>query len=211
MSDCSTCGGCEKKSSLVSVESETVIQVLVKAIEHKLKVNQGHGERVAGLSRWFSNYLGIDTEMTELIGLAGYLHDIGMLGVSENVVMKEDSLSEAEWEEIYAHPMNGFEYLEGYEDLAEVQVIVRDHHEHYDGGGYPNGLKGQESHLGARIIALCEAVDTMAMNQSYRKALSFEEIEAEVRNNAGKHFDPWLANHIGELLEIGKEMYYNKY
>ncbi len=210
MSDCGSCGGCSSKKKSISVESDVIIKVLTQAIEHKLHFNKGHGERIAKLSKWLSEYLGIDSEMTELIGVAGYLHDIGMLSMADGILDKSGPLSEDEWMQIRNHPSNALDYLGDYDDLKEIQIIVRDHHEKFDGSGYPNGLSGGDIHLGARIIALCEAIDTMATDQPYRDAMDFEAIEAEVRDNSGKHFDPWLCMHIKELLIICQEMFYDK-
>lgn len=207
MSDCSTCGGCSQEKKTVSVDSELIIKVLTKAIEHKLHFNKGHGERIARMSKWLSNYLGIDSEMSELVSVAGYLHDIGMLSMSEGILDKSGPLTDGEWEEIRKHPENGMTFLGGYEDLREVQLMVKDHHEKFDGTGYPNGTKGDEIHLGARIIALCEAIDTMSTEQPYKSTMNFEAIEVEVRNQSGKHFDPWLVMHIKELLIIWQETY----
>lgn len=206
MSDCSTCGGCGNKKK-GSVDTESIIKVLTGALEHKMKFNQGHGERIAMMSKWFAEYLGIDSQMCELVGLAGYLHDIGMLSLPDGILNKTGPLSEQEWIEIRNHPDNAFRYLEAYEDLREVQLIVRDHHEHFDGGGYPGGLEGEEIHLGARIIALCESIDTMATKQPYSEAKSREAIAEEVGSQSGKQFDPWLCMHINELLTVAGEMF----
>lgn len=208
MSDCGTCGGCQSKKQSTSIDIDIIVQVLTKAIEHKLHYNEGHGERIAKLSGWMSEYLGVDSEMTKLITIAGYLHDIGMLSLADGILDKSGPLTSEEWNAIRQHPDNAFEYLKDFEDLREVQIMVRDHHEKYNGSGYPNGLSGQDIHLGARIIALCEAIDAMATTHPYREAMSFDAIEAEVKRNSGIHFDPWLCMHIVELLEKGRELYY---
>lgn len=184
-----------------------IVQVLTKAIEHKLNFNEGHGNRIGQLSGWVSEYLGIDAQLTKLITIAGYLHDIGMLNLAEGILNKKGPLSESEWAEIRKHPDNAFEFLKDYDDLREVQIMIRDHHEKYDGSGYPNGLKEQDIHLGARIIALCEAIDSMASKQPYREAMPFEAILKEVEENSGTHFDPWLCMHIEEILTMWYEMF----
>jgi len=203
MGHCDECGN----NKVIHVGSEEVVQVLVKAIEHKVHATKGHGKRVSQMSRWLSNYLGIDEASTQSIGVAGYLHDCGMLSVPLEIITKKGRLTEKERLSIKRHPLNAALYFQESTGLDEVLQIIREHHEWFDGSGYPVGLEGNKIHLGARIIALCEMIDTMLHKQIYQPANTFEAVSQEVVRMSGKQLDPWLVMHIKELLIVWQEKY----
>ena len=136
--------------------------------------------------------MGLQEEEREIIRDACLLHDIGKIGISENILRKPAKLSNCEWEIMKSHPVMGEEILKPLPTLKPVLPLIRHHHERWDGKGYPDGLKGEEIPLGARIIAICDAFDAMTSLRPYRKPLSKEKALKEIEKNSGTQFDPKL-------------------
>jgi HD-GYP domain-containing protein (c-di-GMP phosphodiesterase class II) len=120
------------------------------------------------------------------------LHDIGKVGVLENVLHKDGALDTDEWEHLQKHPEVGARIVEKMEFLTGVSEIVRHHHETWDGRGYPDGIKGEQIPLGARIVTVADSFDAMTTNRSYRGALPIEEAIRRLEASAGTQFDPWI-------------------
>ena len=134
------------------------------------------------------------------IELAGLLHDIGMIGVAEDILNKSQKLTQEEYEEIKKHVHHSVKILEDIKQLYEVIEIIKYHHEYYDGNGYPYGLKGDEIPLGSRVIAVADAYDSMVSNRAYRQGLSSEEALRNIEERAGTQFDPALVKLFKEVL-----------
>lgn len=167
------------------------IKVLAQAIDARDHYTHSHSENVSRYAVIVSEELGLSTSEIEKIREACELHDLGKIGVADNILSKPSSLTPEEWAEIKRHPLTGAQILEPLTFLNEVIDIVKQHHEHYDGSGYPLGLKGEEILLGARIVHLADAYETMRSARSYRKIpLSKEEAIAEIKKNTGTQFDP---------------------
>jgi len=137
--------------------------------------------------------LGLCKEEIKEIENIGLLHDIGKIAIDEAILNKSDKLNDEEWEEIRKHPEIGYRILNAVNDMSEMSEYVLSHHERWDGGGYPKGLKGEEIPLKARIITIADTYDAMISDRAYRKALTEEVAVDEIKKNAGTQFDPQLA------------------
>lgn len=168
------------------------MKTLVAALDVRDSETRGHSERVAEMAAALALELDIDTEGPEWchVRWGALLHDVGKIGVADEVLRKSGPLTEAEWEKMRAHPTTGHEMLLEVEFLRPAAAIVYAHHERFDGGGYPRRLAGEEIPLGARIFAVADAFDAMTSDRPYRKAMPPEEALAEVLRNSGSQFDP---------------------
>ncbi len=150
----------------------------------------GHAHRAADTARGIARAMSLPGSMVDAISVGALLHDIGKSQIPAAILDKPGKLSDSEWDQIKQHPDIGYQMLRDTPGLEEVATIVRHHHERYDGGGYPAGLAGEAIPLGARIIAVSDAFDAMRSERSYKAALSLDEAVAELRQHAGKQFDP---------------------
>jgi diguanylate cyclase (GGDEF)-like protein len=170
---------------------ETVTS-LALAIDAKDPYTQGHSPKVANFSALIAEGLGLREEEVEQIRLGGMLHDLGKVGVPEAILNKSGPLNPEEWELMKEHVHFGHRLLEPLQELADVRAMVLHHHEMYDGSGYPEGRAGEEIPLGARIIAIADAYDTITSDRTYKKARSPQAAVAEIERCAGAQFDPQL-------------------
>ena len=168
----------------------SVVRALTSAIDAKDPYTCGHSDRVARLSVCLARQLGCDTEDLNTIYLSGLLHDIGKIGIDDNVLRKPGPLTPAEFEHIKTHPDLGCRILDGVKQLDKVMPVVRHHHEAWNGGGYPAGLKGEETPFLARIVAVADSIDAMSSDRPYRKGMPDEKLDAILRDGAGKQWDP---------------------
>ena len=136
--------------------------------------------------------------------LFAMLHDIGKVGINDNVLQKPGPLTEEEWHEMKKHPEIGFRIAQNNLDLAPVAEYILCHHEHWDGSGYPRGMSGEEIPLLSRILAVVDAFDAMTSERVYRKAVSADEAVKELLRCAGKQFDPQIVRvFVEQVLKIG--------
>jgi HD-GYP domain-containing protein (c-di-GMP phosphodiesterase class II) len=135
--------------------------------------------------------------------IASYLHDIGKIGISNRFINKKGTLNPTDWAIIKQHSKKSIELLAPLKLSPNILSCIQHHHEHYDGTGYPDGLTGEQIPLGARIIAISDAYDSMTSNRPYRKPLSNDEAKDELNKCSGKQFDPQL---ISIFLDVLKEM-----
>lgn len=167
------------------------IKVLAHAIEAKDHYTHSHSENVAKYAVMIAEEMHLSLAQIETIREACSLHDLGKIGIEDNILSKTSSLTAEEWENIKRHPLIGPQILEPLTFLREVIDLVRQHHEHYNGTGYPFGLKGEEILLGARIIHLADAYEAMRSARSYRKEpLTKQDTIAEVKRQRGMQFAP---------------------
>jgi len=166
------------------------IEALALAIEAKDCVGPEHLRRVGTYAIEIGKELGLGAPQLEALRAAALLHDIGNLAVPEHIVSKPGKLTLEEFEKMKIHPVVGAEILERVRFPYEVTPIVRSHHERWDGGGYPDGLKGEEIPIGARILAAAESVDALASERRYRRAIALNEAVEKVAADSGKAFDP---------------------
>lgn len=176
------------------------IRAIIEALDAKDSYTLGRSRRVTYYSLKLAEKLGLSDAEHGRIELAGLLHDIGMIGVSDDVLFKTERLTEDEFREIKSHVDHGVRILEDIKQLKEVINIIKYHHEHFDGNGYPYGIKGEEIPLSSRIIAIADAYDGMISNRAYRQAMTPEEAVSVLEHLAGKQFDPALVSVFKEVL-----------
>ena len=170
-------------------QTETVL-ALSKAIETRDDCTGSHSTRMTTLAERIAAACHCSDEEIRTIRWAGMLHDIGKIGIPDEVLRRPGPLDEAEWAIIRRHPDVGADIVLMVSNLAPVAELIRAHHERYDGNGYPRNLSGEEIPLGARILTVCDAYTAMTDERSYRLAISHEEALAELKRCAGTHFDP---------------------
>lgn len=173
---------------------QETIDSLVAAVDAKDSYTKGHQERVAGLVRIIGKNLNISEDDLVAIHQAALLHDIGKIGVSENILVKDGGLSDAEYDMVKKHSIIGAEILSPVKLLKEVIPLVLHHHERYDGSGYPDGLSGDEIPLGARIIAVADAIDAMSWDRPYAEAKSTAAVKEELVRVSGLQLDPEIVD-----------------
>jgi putative nucleotidyltransferase with HDIG domain len=167
-----------------------IVHALTSAIDAKDPYTCGHSDRVARVAVRLAQELGCDQQSVHMIYLAGLLHDIGKIGVSDAVLRKTGRLTTAEYEHVKAHVQIGHRILVDLKTLDDVLPVVLHHHERWDGAGYPQGLKGEQIPLAARILAVADAFDAMASNRPYRRGMADNKIDETFRAGAGKQWDP---------------------
>ncbi len=170
------------------------LRALTSSIDAKDPYTCGHSERVAALSLCLGRQVGLSANQVRDAYLGGLLHDVGKIGVSEQVLCKPGKLTEQEFAQIRRHPEIGANILQGIKQLVEVNRAVLTHHERLDGTGYPQGLKGEQIPLVGRIVGLADSFDAMTSARVYRRALPLETACAEIRRYSGTHYDPDLAD-----------------
>jgi putative nucleotidyltransferase with HDIG domain len=166
------------------------IKALAQALEAKDEYTQGHSARVAELGIEIGKYLSLPDREVQNIWVAGLLHDIGKIGIRENVLNKPGKLDADEWESVQQHPVVAARILGPIEELSDVIEIVMHHHERFDGSGYPEGLRGSDIPLGARILTVADAFDALTSKRPYRDALPVDEAVGILEDAAGTQFDP---------------------
>lgn len=181
------------------------IHAFNKFLEAKDTYTSGHAARVQEYAEIIASAAHLPEEKIENIKTAALLHDIGKVGISDNILKKPFSLSFDEYEEIKKHAVIGSEIIEGVDFLRDISIIIKQHHERYDGKGYPLGLQADEIRLEASILAIADVYDAMTSERPYRKAMSQDEAIAELRRNAGTQFDPILIEYFLKALEKEKE------
>ncbi|MEO0124015.1 MAG: HD domain-containing phosphohydrolase [candidate division WOR-3 bacterium] len=177
------------------------IKTLVSAIEAKDPYTSGHSERVRKYALKIARKLKLPPEEIEELDYAGYLHDIGKIGISDSVLTKPSPLTEEEYEIVKEHPKIGHNILKHARHLSGACEIIKYEHERYDGNGYPNGLKRNEIPIGARIIAVADAYDAMTTDRPYRKALSKNEAIKRLKEGSGTQFDPKVVRAFLSILK----------
>ena len=181
------------------------VEVLADTLESKDEYTHGHSRRVSYYASILAEGAGLDMEVREEVRLASFLHDIGKVGVSNRLIMKDGRLTAEEHAVVSKHPEIGESLLLPLNLAPGIIQAVRHHHEHYDGNGYPDRIAGQDIPLGARIILIADAYDAMNSDRPYRKALPMQAIIREFTKHAGTQFDPELAAQFADLLENRSE------
>ncbi|HAU36925.1 MAG TPA: hypothetical protein DCX07_04325, partial [Phycisphaerales bacterium] len=174
---------------------------LMETVEAKDHYTRGHTERVRELAVALGEAAGMDPKDLKDLQYAAELHDIGKIAVPDAIIAKPGRLTGDEFAIMQEHPRRGDKILQHLKFLDHARMIVRSHHERYDGTGYPDGLKGEEIPLGARILAIADSYDAMTSARPYRDAMSADAALAEIQGGAGRQFDPRLAALFTTLLE----------
>lgn len=184
--------------------SMQIVQTLVKTIDAKDSYTNGHSARVAQYSVMLAKRMGFKEEELGRLEYTALLHDVGKIGVSDAILNKKGKLTEEEYAIIKEHSEIGAQILSTITELPDVAVGARYHHERYDGKGYPDGLKGEEIPLFARIIAVADSYDAMTSKRSYRDALPQELVRQEITRGIGTQFDPRIAKLMLMIMDEDK-------
>lgn len=166
------------------------VSSLANAIDAKSPWTKGHSERVMNIAADIAREMGLSELFVEQIKIAGLLHDIGKIGILEALLEKPEKISDEEFPPMRLHPEKGVAILSPIQQLQEVLPAIRHHHERFDGGGYPDGLKGEEIPLQARIVAVADAFDAMVSERPYKKGCTMQRALKVLEKGAGSQFDP---------------------
>jgi putative two-component system response regulator len=183
------------------------VKILTGTIDAKDPYTRGHSDRVSRMSVKIGENLGLNEKELETLEYGALLHDIGKIGIKDEVLQKPGPLSFEEYQHVKEHPLIAVRILEGVEFFVDKIPMIRHHHEHFDGTGYPDGLAGEAIPIEARIIAVADAFDAMISERPHRRALFLGHILAELEKYKGKQFDPsvleiFLNKKIYEILEL---------
>jgi response regulator RpfG family c-di-GMP phosphodiesterase len=176
-------------------------ETLGEAVDAKDGHTWRHSEEVALVSRALALALRLSPVEADVIHVAGHLHDVGKIGVPDAVLLKPGPLTDEEWILMRRHPVIGADIVRPVRSLRECGVLemILHHHERFDGRGYPDGLRGDDIPLGARIIAVADSISAMLQKRPYRRNISFAKAQQEILDNAGAQFDPQV---VGAFYDI---------
>ena len=182
----------EIDKALEEIESSyrITLKALVQALETRDFETHGHSERVVTFSLRLGHELGLDKEALRDLELGALLHDIGKIGVPDAVLRKPAKLNAEEWDKMKLHPLHGQKILRNIKFLEGAARVVSQHHEQWDGSGYPYGLRGEDIDIGARIFSVVDAFDAMISDRVYRKGRPYEAALEELERCSGTQFDP---------------------
>ncbi len=192
-----------RKREMQDNKAETLLKALkalMRALDAKDPYTYGHSQRVVKLAMKMGDKLHLENGQKYTLQLAASLHDIGKIGMPDNILKKADSLEDIEMNKAKDHPRIGSEILGEIEELAEVASIVRHHHERFDGKGYPDGLRGEAIPLFSRILFILDAYEALASDRVYRKGMGREKALEEIKKNAGTQFDPQMVKIFLETM-----------
>lgn len=189
----------------VSSDSRSLyIDIILDILYEKgVEVNE-HSMRIYEYCKAISRNLGLNTSEIDELTVFALLHDIGKLGIDLSILNKSAPLTPAEWAQMKRHPEIGYRFANSIPELASVAENILLHHEHWDGKGYPYGLKGEEIPLACRILAVADSFDAMTSDRIYRDAMSKTQAILELGEGAGKQFDPDIIDLFINLLESGR-------
>ena len=191
---------CENQRNNYSADILDSIQSLALALDAKDSYTEGHSKRVAEYALMLAKNLSLDVQEIEWIRLAATMHDIGKIGIPENILCKPDKLTKEEYEIMKKHPVVGARILKPIKPLEKVANLVLYHHEYWDGSGYPRGLSKEEIPFGARIVSIVDAFQAMTSSRPYRNALPFEEAVKRLKLGKEKQWDPALVEMFLDIV-----------
>lgn len=194
-----------------SVQTDAAFaEALAEALDIREHETGTHSKRVAChtlvLARRFTN----DAERLRQIYWGALLHDIGKIGIPDAILLKQGELNAEEWQIMRTHPEKGYRIVAMIPGMAEAAEIVLGHEEHFDGTGYPRGLRGDQLSLGTRLFTLIDALDAMTSDRTYRKAMSFDQAQTEIVRLSGVQFDPQAVQVFLEEESVLREMVESK-
>ena len=181
--------------TLTEKDFHEFIESFIEILETKDTYTRGHSSRVAHYSVEIAKEMRLCQKEVDLAHISGHLHDIGKIGIPDLILGKDGQLSDSEFEKIKMHSSFGYNILNKVSVLKEHALVIRHHHERWDGNGYPSGLKGEKIPLISRIISVADAFDAMTSTRSYRRALSLNHASKELKKNSWTQFD-------GEVVDI---------
>jgi HD-GYP domain-containing protein (c-di-GMP phosphodiesterase class II)/methyl-accepting chemotaxis protein len=179
------------------------VKALVEALEAKDSYTRGHSENVAYLAVAIAQKLGLNTQEIEELKTSALLHDIGKIGIRDQVLNKQGKLDHDEFEYVQEHPRIAYQILGRIPAFKDIAEIILHHHERYDGTGYASGLAGEDIPLGSRVLAVADTFDSITSNRPYRMAESIDFAKTELLKNSGTQFDPAIVEIFVEILDSG--------
>ncbi len=182
-------------------QSEKTLYALAKLEDDKFPDTMAHSLRVRNLAEILCEKIGIGSKEKEIIAKAANLHDIGKISIPDIIINKPSKLSEEEFTKIKEHPINGADLVSHLTYFENGEKYIRYHHERWDGRGYPEGLKGKDIPLGARIISIVDSFDAMISNRPYKKAKTIIEALEEIKKEGGRQFDPKIATVFVDMIK----------
>ena len=194
----------DSKAKLENAYMGTV-EALRLAVDAKDTYTKGHSDRVAYYAKALAKEIGLTEHEQERIYIGGLFHDIGKIGVPDEILKKTGKLTEDEYSEVKNHPLIGYQIISAASIFEDISSIVKHHHERYDGRGYPSKLAKNDIPLYARIVAVADAFDAMTSDRNYRPRLTLKETLNEVQKNCGTQFDPELGLAFVKYIEREKD------
>ncbi|CAM3519354.1 HD domain-containing protein [Brevibacillus invocatus] len=190
----------QQKVEEVKSFNHKFLTTMAASIDARDHYTSGHSQRVAHWGREIAKQIGMSPEKVEEVYFGGILHDIGKIGIEDEILNKKGKLTPEEYDKIKQHTVIGYEIIKQAGMFHELLPAIRSHHERIDGKGYPDGLVGNEIPLIARILAISDAFDAMVADRPYRKGLPVEEALQEIRRGAGTQFDEELASYFIHVI-----------
>jgi len=181
-----------------------IVDALSTAVDAKDPYTHGHSERVAHLAMAIAKTMGLTSDQQSILHIGAHLHDVGKIGIPDAVLRKPGRLTDEEYAIIKTHSMIGYTIVRKVRILHPIAAIVRSHHERMDGKGYPDGLRGEEIPIEARIVAVADSYDAMTSQRPYRICISSVEAVNEVKRCSGTQFDATVVEALAQLLSIGQ-------
>ncbi len=192
----------EKSNLDLAVAYETTLEGWARTLELRDRETEGHSQRVMDLTMRLARKIGLPDDEMIHIQRGAVLHDIGKMGVPDSILLKEGPLTDEEWEIMRMHPVYAYDMLSTIPFLRKAIDIPYYHHEKWDGGGYPHGLKGEDIPLPARIFAIVDVWDALCSDRPYRKAWSESETITYIKEQSGKHFDPMVVDTFLSIIHL---------
>jgi putative nucleotidyltransferase with HDIG domain len=196
----------EREQDALRSMTVNIAETLINAMEAKSIYLRGHSQRVAELAVSIADTMELDTDTIEAVRLAGRLHDVGKIGIREHVLDKPGRLTPEEFDHVKDHVRIGMEILAPLKHLGVVLDYIRDHHEHFDGAGYPNGVAGDRISLGGRILAAADAFDALTSKRAYRDPMTARETIEYLGKQTGTLLDATVYEALREVVLRGKTL-----
>lgn len=196
----------EREQEALRSMTVNIAETLINAMEAKSIYLRGHSQRVAEMAVSIADAMRLDADTIEAVRLAGRLHDVGKIGIREDVLDKPDRLTPEEFDHVKDHVRIGMEILAPLKHLGVVLDYIRDHHEHYDGSGYPNGIAGERISLGGRILAAADAFDALTSKRAYRDPMTPHDTIEYLGKKTGTLLDSAVYDALREVVLRGKTL-----
>ncbi|MBB6622294.1 diguanylate cyclase [Clostridium gasigenes] len=187
------------------VELVASIKTLISVINAKDKYTYAHSERLVFYSRLLAHKLNLSKIDTDTLVYGAYMHDIGKINISKEILIKKMPLTKEEWELLKEHPQNGIDIIKPVQSLEKIVPLILHHHENYNGTGYPNKLKGEDIPYLARVLTVVDSFDAMTSNRPYNKRKTYEEAVEELIKFSGAQFDPKIVKTFIQVIEENKD------